>query len=105
MLKKIPFLLFIFALTGSLSFNTYAAAHVSQAELLAVGCFSCHGKEGMGSKRIPKLSKLSKQDISEGLYGFKTGEEKSTIMERHAKAYTDKEIELLAIYFSSIKKK
>jgi len=105
MLKKTLFLLLASAFTTILSFNAHAAAHVTQAELLAVGCFSCHGKEGIGSKRIPKLSKLSKQDISEGLYGFKTGEEKSTIMGRHAKAYTDKEIELLASYFSSLKKK
>jgi len=82
-----------------------SAAHISRAELLAVGCFSCHGWEGIGAKRIPKLSKLTKKDISESLHGFKTGEERSTIMGRHAKAYTDEEITLLAEYFSNLKNK
>jgi len=59
----------------------------------------------MGARRIPKLSKLSKQDISESLHGFKSGEERSTIMGRHAEAYTDEEITLLAEYFANQKKK
>ncbi|VAW57050.1 hypothetical protein MNBD_GAMMA07-800 [hydrothermal vent metagenome] len=105
MLKTTPFILLTCTLTASFSLISHAAPHVTQAELLAVSCFSCHGQEGIGAKRIPKLSKLSKQDISEGLHGFKSGEEKSTIMGRHAKAYTDKEIELLAGYFSSLKNK
>ncbi|VAW62414.1 hypothetical protein MNBD_GAMMA11-3114 [hydrothermal vent metagenome] len=105
MLKKTPLILLIGTLSAAYSLSCPATTQVSQAELLAVGCFSCHGHEGVGAKRIPKLSKLSKQDISESLYGFKSGEERSTIMERHAKAYTDKEIALLAEYFANLKNK
>ena len=65
---------------------------------------TCHGTGGIGSLKIPELNSLKKSDILESLNGFKTGEEKSTIMDKHAKAYTDAEIKLLADYFVSLKK-
>ncbi|MFV1982659.1 MAG: cytochrome c [Thiohalomonadales bacterium] len=79
------------------------SAGISQAEILASQCFVCHGQKGEGSGKIPELRDLEKSDIIESLQGFKTGEEKSTIMERYAKAYTKAEIELLANYFSKLK--
>ncbi len=107
MLKQLPCILLACMFSATYALNCSAAAQVSisQAELLSVGCFSCHGREGVGAKRIPKLSKLTKQEISEGLYGFKSGEERSTIMQRHAKAYTDQEIDLIAGYIANLKKK
>jgi len=80
------------------------AASVSRAEMLAHQCYACHGTGGIGSLKIPELNSLKKSDILESLNGFKTGEEKSTIMDKHAKAYTDAEIKLLADYFVSLKK-
>ncbi len=105
MLKQLPCILLTCTLSVTYSLSCSAATQVSQAELLSVGCFSCHGREGVGARRIPKLSKLTKQEISEGLHGFKSGEERSTIMERHAKAYTDQEISLIAGYIANLKKK
>jgi sulfide dehydrogenase cytochrome subunit len=78
-------------------------AGISKVEILASQCFICHGQKGEGSGKIPELRDLEKSDIVESLLGFKTGEEKSTIMERYAKGYTKKEIELLADYFSKLK--
>ncbi len=105
MLNIIKSVLLSSAVFSMVSFNVSAGVQVGQAELLAVACFSCHGRNGIGAKRIPKLSKLSKNDISESLHGFKSGEERSTIMGRHAEAYTDEEITLLAEYIVSLKNK
>jgi sulfide dehydrogenase cytochrome subunit len=81
------------------------AESITEAEMLADQCFACHGTNGVGSGKIPELIELDKDDIMESLNGFKSGSEKSTIMGRHAKAYSDKEIELLADYFVSLKNK
>lgn len=79
------------------------AANISPGEVLASACYACHGMNGAGSKKIPELNSLTKQDITESLYGFKSGQEHSTIMGRYMEAYTDEEIEILANYLSSEK--
>ncbi|MGD8940413.1 MAG: sulfide dehydrogenase, partial [Gammaproteobacteria bacterium] len=67
-------------------------------------CFTCHGVDGVGSGKIPELRDLKKSDITESLLGFASGDERSTIMGRHAKAYTKEEINQLAEYFAKFKK-
>jgi len=81
------------------------AENITKAEMLAHQCFVCHGTNGVGAGKIPELRDLDKDDIMESLTGFKSGSEKSTIMGRHMKAYSDEEIQLLADYFVSLKKK
>jgi sulfide dehydrogenase cytochrome subunit len=81
------------------------AAGISRAAMLANSCAACHGPDGRGAKKIPKLKGLDAKDIIETMKGFQTGEEKSTVMDRHAKGYTDQEIKLMANYFAKFKKK
>jgi sulfide dehydrogenase cytochrome subunit len=81
------------------------AADISKIDIIVSTCFTCHGVNGVGSGKIPELDDLKKSDITESLLGFASGDEKSTIMGRHAKAYTKEEINLLAEYFSGLKKK
>jgi sulfide dehydrogenase cytochrome subunit len=69
---------------------------------LAHNCTVCHGAEAQGSKKIPKLRGLDKKDIVQSMKGFRSGEERSTIMGHFAGAYSDAEIELLASYFSEL---
>jgi len=85
------------------SLFSVSAQAVERGELLATMCVTCHGPNGKGSKTIPKLKGLEISDIVESMNGFKTGEESSTIMDRHAEGYTDKEIQLLAEYFVGLK--
>jgi sulfide dehydrogenase cytochrome subunit len=80
------------------------AAGISKIDIIVSTCFTCHGVDGVGSGKIPELRGLKKSDITESLLGFASGDEKSTIMGRHAKAYTKEEINQLADYFSSLKK-
>ena len=84
---------------------TATAADISKIDIIVSTCFTCHGVNGVGSGKIPELDDLKKSDITESLLGFASGDEKSTIMGRHAKAYSKEEINLLAEYFSGLKKK
>jgi len=84
---------------------TVTAENITKAEILAHQCFVCHGTNGVGAGKIPELRDLDKDDIMESLNGFKSGSEKSTIMGRHMKGYSDDEIQMLADYFVSLKKK
>lgn len=94
---------FIPMLTIVWSVSVMADSEITQSEVLAQQCFVCHGSKGEGAGKIPELRGLEKSDIVESLLGFKSGEEKSTIMERYAKAYSNTEIQLLADYFSALK--
>jgi sulfide dehydrogenase cytochrome subunit len=77
---------------------------INKIELIASTCFTCHGVNGVGSGKIPELQDLKKSDITESLLGFASGDEKSTIMGRHAKAYSKEEIYELAEYFVKLNK-
>jgi len=80
------------------------SADISKIDIIVSTCFTCHGVNGVGSGKIPELRGLKKSDITESLLGFASGDEKSTIMGRHAKAYSKEEINLLAEYFANLKK-
>ena len=80
------------------------AEGISKIDIIVSTCFTCHGVGGVGSGKIPELRDLKKSDITESLFGFASGDEKSTIMGRHAKAYTKDEINQLAEYFAGLKK-
>lgn len=76
---------------------------IGRAAILAHSCTVCHGTEGNGSLSIPKIRGLDYTDIAQSLKGFRSGEERQTIMGRIAKMFTDEEIELLASYYSALR--
>jgi sulfide dehydrogenase cytochrome subunit len=86
-----------------LTSSAYAEG-ISKIDIIVSTCFTCHGVDGVGSGKIPELRDLKKSDITESLLGFASGDESSTIMGRHAKAYTKEEINQLAEYFAKFKK-
>jgi cytochrome c553 len=77
-----------------------AAGDDTQARSLAGNCTSCHGPGGVSTGGIPSLAGRPKQALLESLQGFKAGTRPATVMQQHAKGYTDAELELLADYFS-----
>ena len=91
----------IISMTVLLFSISTASQAVERSELLSSMCVTCHGPDGKGSNKIPKLRGLDVSDIVESMNGFKSGEESSTIMKRHAKGYTAEEIKLMAEYFAS----
>jgi sulfide dehydrogenase cytochrome subunit len=78
-----------------------AAATVNMAN----NCFACHGPNGVSPGAIPSLDTLTADNIKLMFRLFTTGERPSTVMGRHAKAYSDAEVEAIAKYIAGLNKK
>ncbi|UCH53784.1 MAG: hypothetical protein JSW09_03030 [Pseudomonadota bacterium] len=81
-----------------------APVSAAQAANMAVNCFSCHGPEGRSPGSIPSLQQLTAVNIVALMKDFRSGKRPSTVMGRHAKGYTDAEVEALAGYIAGLKK-
>lgn len=89
------------ALVGGLSFTQSANAEgVPRAELLASMCNTCHGPNGAGIKPNPGIAGEKPADFLDLMTAFASGEEPTSIMDRHAQGYTEAELKMLAEYFS-----
>lgn len=71
--------------------------------VMAQNCFTCHGPNGVSPGAIPSLHPLSAAQIAAQFKLFRSGERPSTVMGRHAKAYTDVEIEALAKHIAGLR--
>lgn len=67
---------------------------------MAANCFGCHGPNGVSPGSIPSLHSFTSGYISTKLKAFKKGELPSTVMGRHAKGYTNTEIDAIATYIA-----
>ena len=91
-------------LAGGLGFSHSASADgVSRVELLASMCNTCHGPNGTGVKPSPGIAGEDPADFLDLMKAFASGDEPTSIMDRHAQGYTDAELEMLAEYFSKQK--
>lgn len=72
---------------------------------MANNCFACHGPNGVSPGSIPSLHSLTAQNMTDMLKAFKSGERPSTVMGRHAKGYTNTEIEAISSHIASLNKK
>lgn len=82
------------------STQSFAADAVSRGELLASMCATCHGTDGQGAKPMPGIGGEESEDFVDLMQAFASGEEPTSIMDRHAQGYTEDELKLLADYFS-----
>ncbi len=73
---------------------------VSEAQLLASMCNTCHGSGGTGAKPNPSIDGEDPKDMVELLQAFASGEEPTTIMDRHAKGYSDEQLKLIADFYA-----
>ena len=64
-------------------------------------CYSCHGTDGRSPGSIPSLTGKNAEQALLVLTGFKSGQLSATVMTRHAKGYTDAELEALANYIGT----
>ncbi|MDH5370357.1 MAG: c-type cytochrome [Gammaproteobacteria bacterium] len=92
-----------FALTLLISSSAIHAASISQGAMLSNSCSACHGTDGKSPGAIPSINGKSARFINQALTEFRSGNRTSTVMGRHAKGYSDKEIKLIADYFASLK--
>ena len=88
-------------LIGGLGLTQGASAEgVSRAELLAAQCNACHGNNGQGAKPNPSINGEDPADFLDLMTAFASGDEPTSIMDRHAQGYTEAELKMLAEYFS-----
>ena len=74
----------------------------ASADMLSHTCAGCHGTNGASSgPATPTIGGLSTEYFVEVMQGFKSGDIKSTIMQRIAKGYSDEEITLMADWFGA----
>jgi sulfide dehydrogenase cytochrome subunit len=76
---------------------------LTRGGMLSASCAGCHGPDGRSPGAIPNLSGKSAEFIRTALEEFRSGKRASTVMGRHAKAYTDEEVALIADYLASRK--
>ncbi len=80
------------------------AADIKAGEKKAKVCAGCHGLNGISKKDLwPNLAGQKKAYLIKQLKDFKTGARKDTQMQYWAKTLSDKDIENLAAYYSSLK--
>ncbi|MGD8811812.1 MAG: cytochrome C [Thioalkalispiraceae bacterium] len=82
--------------------NSLQASGVSRGAMLSNSCSACHGTDGKSPGAIPSINGKSSDFISKALKDFRQGSRPSTVMGRHAKGYSDEEIQLIADYFSGL---
>ncbi len=79
------------------------AVELTQGAMLSNSCAACHGTDGNSPGAIPSINGKSSTFIARSLIEFRDGKRPSTVMGRHAKGYSDKEIQLIANHFASLK--
>jgi cytochrome c553 len=89
-------------LAGSAAWAQPAAAAPSelQVSVWAASCMACHGTDGRAEGTGLRLQGFSADQIYRRLLAFKHGEVSSTIMQQHARGYTDAELALIARRFA-----
>jgi cytochrome c553 len=67
---------------------------------LIASCANCHGPQGVSHGAMPSLAGLDRAYLDARLRGLRAGDGDATLMHQLAKAYTDREIEVLADYYA-----
>lgn len=73
---------------------------------LAATCANCHGTDGrtVDGSTVPAIAGLPRVYMIEQMKAFKNGTRQATVMHQLAKGYTDEQIEMIADYFSALKR-
>ena len=79
------------------------AQTVADGRLLASGCFQCHGTAGLKGG-FGTLAGVGKQDMLNKLNDMRTKSARSSIMNPHARGYTNEQLSSIADYFSRLPK-
>mgnify|MGYP001822217342 FL=1 len=80
----------------------FTAAAEPSARMLAYSCAGCHGTDGSSvGLSNPHLAGMNKEYFIESMQDYKLDRRNPTIMNRLAKAYTDKQIAGMADFFAA----
>ena len=90
---------------GLLLFAATSHAEVdAHSRNLAASCAGCHGTNGHSVGGTPVIAGLDKTLFVTSMKDFKSGARPSTVMQNHAKGYTDEEYEKMADFFAAQKR-
>jgi sulfide dehydrogenase cytochrome subunit len=78
------------------------ADEISRGAMLSASCYACHGTGGHSQGSIPSIYGIPKDSLIDKMQAFKNDRTLATVMNRHAKGYTDEEIRLIAEHLSQI---
>jgi cytochrome subunit of sulfide dehydrogenase len=70
---------------------------------ISASCAACHGTNGNSVGGAPALAGADKTYLLAQMKDFKSGTRIGTVMNKHAKGYTDEDIELIASFFAAQK--
>ncbi len=87
---------------GGMFISSQAAAEASRSAVLASTCFACHGTDGKSPGSIPSIAGYPAEIMEMQLRTFRDGTRPSTVMDRHARGYTDEEIRMISAYLSKL---
>lgn len=93
----------ILAATIFYAVGAHPAADTTTRQM-AASCFACHGTTGNSVGGTPVLAGSKRAHFIKQMQDFKSGARPATVMHRHAKGYSDAEIEKLADYFAAQKR-
>ncbi len=98
-MKKIVLLLvFLYGLTHAAEYDPI------RGQMLSLSCASCHGTDGKSETITPYIAGMGKASIFQILLDYKNGKRTETMMQKHAKGFTDEELEQIAYYFSNVER-
>lgn len=99
----LPRMLTAAALATALGSGAAAEAPPSalQVAVWAASCMACHGTDGRAGSTGLTIAGQPREALLTALRQFSRGERPATIMDRHAKGYSDTELAALADYFAA----
>ncbi len=96
-------LILITVLISSLPAFANTEAQIERAKKLAVTCAACHGEKGVSQNPLwPNLAGQKKDYLLKQLQDFKAGRRVDPLMAPMAGTLSDRDMEDLAVYFSSL---
>jgi cytochrome subunit of sulfide dehydrogenase len=80
------------------------AQDLNAGRSLAAACFTCHGTDGNSVQGIPpSLAGRSSAELVQAMKEFQSGKRPATVMHQQARGYDDRQLQLIAAYFASVK--
>jgi len=93
--RRLAFALGLFAAVSAATAQAQTPPPPS-GRTLAATCSGCHGPSGRSAGEIPSIFGRTEAQIVQAMQEFKTDRRPATVMNRHAKGFSDDEIVALA---------
>lgn len=94
----------VFALACVCSIGFAADYDPVKGEMLSLSCASCHGTDGKSVQTTPTIAGMGKTSLYTTLLDYKYDRRPGTMMQKHAKGFSDEELEQVSYYFSKVER-